>query len=74
MSTTEPNDIDLLMSKDPLDMSEADLDAIIAYNRNQRAARESGGSRKARKDSASPPLDLAKLGLKITKPKVERRM
>lgn len=70
---TEPNDIDLLMSKDPLEMSKLDLDTIIAYNRNQRALREAGG-RKSRKDSSSPPLDLEKLGLKIAKPKVERRM
>lgn len=72
--TNTPNDIDLLMSKDPLDMSKLDLDTIIAYNRNQRAAREAGGSRKSRKSSDSQPLNLAKLGLAVTKPKVERRM
>jgi hypothetical protein len=73
--TNTPNDIDLLMSADPLDMSDADIDAIIAYNRNQRAKREAapGGKGRAKKDTAGPALDLAKLGLKVTKPGVERR-
>lgn len=71
--TNTTNDIDLLMSKDPLEMSKLDLDTIIAYNRNQRAAREAGGRSRTKKDSG-PPLDLEKLGLKIAKPKVERRM
>jgi len=76
MTTNEPsNDIDLLMSKDPLDMSDLDIDAIIAYNRNQRAVKEAGGTRKARKAAGpSDKLDLGKLGLKPIAPKITRRI
>lgn len=67
------NDIDFLMSKQP-PWSDAELDAIIAYNRNSRAAKEASGRGSRAKKDAGPPLDLEKLGLKITKPKVERRL
>ena len=70
---TPTNDIDLLMSKDPLDMSSLDIDAIIAYNRNQRAAKEAGGTRASRKSPAEK-LDLGKLGLKPVVPKITRRI
>ena len=70
---TPTNDIDLLMSKDPLDMSSLDIDAIIAYNRNQRAAKEAGGTRASRKSSTpAEKLDLGKLGLKPVVPKITR--
>lgn len=36
------NDLDLLMSRDPLDLSDQDLAAIIAYHRAQRARRAAG--------------------------------
>ncbi len=36
------NDLDELMSRDPCDLSSADIDAIIAYHRAQRARRASG--------------------------------
>lgn len=72
--SNEPNDIDLLMSRDPTEMTDADIDAIIAYNRNQRAARETGTTRKARKSADGPALDLTKLGLKVAGPKINRRI
>jgi hypothetical protein len=69
------NDIDTIMSLDPLDMSKADLDVIIAYHRNQRAAKEAGGGRRAKKDSGpSTKIDLEKLGLKPAAPKLVRRI
>lgn len=39
--TTE-NTIDLLMDKDPLDMTGADIDDIIKYERKQRVMYEAG--------------------------------
>lgn len=36
------NDLDDLMSRDPLDLSSQDIDTIIAYHRNQRSRRASG--------------------------------
>lgn len=38
----EPNTIDELMDRDPLELTEQDLDAIIAYQRKQRARYEAG--------------------------------
>ena len=56
------NEIDLLMDLDPMSMSDANIDDIIAYHRNNRANAEAGIKPK----KASGPkqtLDLAKLGL-----------
>lgn len=63
-----PSDLDELMSRDPLQMTRDDIDAIIAYQRNARAMREGApkGSRKrtdlVEHDNAKP-IDLAALGL-----------
>lgn len=74
--TDQTNDIDLLMSLDPLEYSKQDIDIIIAYHRNQRAMRESGVKRgKAKKDTGpKTSIDLEKLGLKPTAPKLIRRI
>lgn len=73
---SEANDIDLLMSLDPLQLSEQDLKAIIAYHRNQRALRESGarGSRAKKDTGPTAKIDLADLGLKPAAPKLVRRV
>ena len=59
-------DLDELMSKDPLELSTQDIDAIIAYQRKNRALREAGV--KVKKGTvegpAKPKLTLASLGLK----------
>jgi hypothetical protein len=72
--TTEPiNDIDFLMSLDPLELSKQDIDIIIAYHRNQRALREKGV--KPKKDKGlSTAIDLIALGLKPAAPKINRRV
>lgn len=63
-----PSELDEIMSRDPLQMSKDDIDAIIAYQRQARAAREApvGGRRKkadlVEHDNAKP-IDLAALGL-----------
>lgn len=36
------SDVDLLMDLDPLSLSDADIDAIIAYHRNIRAKKAAG--------------------------------
>lgn len=69
----EINDIDLLMSLDPLELSKQDIDVIVAYHRNQRALREAG--KKPKKDSGPKTvLDLTKLGLRPAAPKINRRV
>jgi len=72
---SDQNDIDLLMSLDPLQLTKMDLDAIIAYHRNQRALRESGarGAKPKKDQGPSVALDLEKLGLKPATPKINRR-
>lgn len=56
------NDIDLLMSIDPLDLTKSDLSAIILYHRNLRAEREAGKGRAARaKVNPATKLDVAAL-------------
>lgn len=59
-----PNDLDELMSRDPIELSKQDIDTIIAYHRKQRARRASG--EKPSKDTAGPRIDLSKIvaGLK----------
>lgn len=61
-----PSELDILMSKPPLDCIPSDIDAIIAYQRQNRARKAEGGgrSRKAQVDTGPKQvLDLAALGL-----------
>ncbi len=64
-----PSELDELMSRDPLDLSAADIDSIIAYQRQQRAKRETGSNGRAKKPKpeATGTIDLAAL-LKATAP------
>lgn len=55
------NNIDLLMSQDPLSLSAQDIDQIIAYQRKARASAESGV--KVKKGDAAPKVDLVAQGL-----------
>lgn len=70
------NDLDELMSLDPLDMTKDNIDAIIQYHRNARARAQekakTGGKRgaKALLDTvAKPKVDLRALGLIKDEPK-----
>jgi hypothetical protein len=63
-----PSELDELMSRDPLDLSEQDVDKIIAVQRQARAAREApAGGRRRKSDLVehdnAKPIDLAALGL-----------
>ncbi len=40
-----PSELDELISRDPLSLSAQDIDAIIQFQRQQRAKREAGGGR-----------------------------
>lgn len=66
-----PSELDELMSRDPLQMTKSDIDAIIAYQRNARAQREAPAGGRRRKsdltDMTDKPIDLAALGL-VAKP------
>ena len=69
------NDIDWLMSLDPLEWKTdgPEITATIAYHRNQRAMREAG--KKPKKDTGpKTTLDLTKLGLRPAAPKINRRV
>lgn len=60
------NEIDLLMDLDPLEMTSANIDQIIAYHRQNRANAEAGI--KPKKDSGPKvKIDLQALGLSAAK-------
>ncbi len=62
-----PTDLNVLMSLDPLDLTQQDLDQIIAYQRKQRANREVGvKTRKSKGDG--PTLDIKSLLGQMAKP------
>lgn len=63
MTDEPPNDLDYLMSIDPLSLTKPDLDAIIRYHRNLRAEREAGKGKAARRTAVGtgPKLDISKL-------------
>ena len=67
MTDEPPTDLTALMSLDPLDLSTTpgtegrrNLDAIIAYQRKQRLARE-GGAKTKRATSNAPAVDIKAL-------------
>lgn len=72
-----PNDLDTIMSLDPLDLTTEDIDAIILYHRNRRAKLAEGGkSARPKKDKGpSVEIDLVKLGLKkLDQPLARRKL
>jgi len=66
-----PNEIDLLMSLDPLELSAQNIDEIILYMRKQRLAYDSGVKPK-RATTAEVP-SLAQLGLQEKAKEIKRR-
>lgn len=70
------NEIDELMSLDPLEMSARNIDDIIAYHRRNRANAEAGIKPK-KETGPKMTLDLAALGLSkpvATAPPMKRRV
>lgn len=68
------NEIDELMDKDPLELSAQDLDAIIAYQRKQKANFDAGI--KPTKGGSDGPvkIDLVALGLAKAPEVIKRRI
>lgn len=67
-----PSELDELMSRDPLDLSAADIDSIIAYHRDLRAKKAAGEIRtsRSRKAPTEPSgIDLKSLVLGVSIPK-----
>lgn len=66
-----PSELDELMSRDPLDLSSQDIDAIIAYHRDLRAKKAAGEVRSSRSrkgaDAPTSGIDLVALvqGVKV---------
>lgn len=64
------SDLDELMTKDPLDLSDQDIEAIIAHHRNIRAKRASGEKPTKSKIDISSILNKVKPKEEV---KIERR-
>ena len=67
--------LDELMSRDPLELTNIDLDKIIAYQRAQRAKVEAGVKMPRAKPASGGKSLIDQLGItsKPTGPKIERR-
>lgn len=67
-----PSELDELMSRDPLDLSSADIDSIIAYHRDLRAKKAVGEFKtsRSRKAATEPSgIDLVALVQGVSIPK-----
>ena len=63
-----PSELDELISRDPLELSAQDIDKIIAFQRQARARRESGGrTRKADAEATRAGTKAADLVSLVTK-------
>lgn len=62
-------ELDDLMNLDPLELSEQDIDDIIAYQRKARGEHDDG---KKSTKTQGPRIDLAELGL-VAKPEPMKR-
>ena len=60
MTDEAPTDLNVLMSLDPLNLTRQDRNAIVTYQRKQRAAREAGGKTKRVKEG-TPSIDIKAL-------------
>lgn len=75
MSDLSPSDLDELMSRDPMDLSSADIDKIIEFHRKARTRRASG--EKPAKPAAAAGLDISAITNKLigtAAPKITRRI
>lgn len=66
------NEIDLLMDLDPLEMTTANIEALIAHHRKNRANSEAGIKPKKER-GPEKKIDLLSLGLGRPKPQMVRR-
>lgn len=56
---SEPIDLDQLMNRDPLELTDTDLDGIISFLRAQRANYAQGENKKAGRKDAKPVVNLS---------------
>jgi hypothetical protein len=63
-------DLDMLMNEDPLNLSDQDIDDIIAYQRKARGEFDDG---KKSKKADGPKVDLVALGLVKAQEPMKRR-
>ena len=67
-----PNEVDLLMDLDPLELSAQNIDSIITYHRKMRQNHEAGV--KPKKESGpKQKIDLAEIGLEKAPAVMNRR-
>lgn len=69
-----PSELDELMARDPLDLSSADIDSIIAYHRDLRAKKAAGEFKtpRGRKAATEPSgIDLVALVQGVSIPKAQ---
>lgn len=69
------NELDILMDRDPTDLSSQDIDSIILYHRKMRASFEAGiKPKRAGHEAAKASLDkvVEKLTQKVDGPKMRR--
>lgn len=76
---TEPveNTLDMIMDRDPCELSSADLDAIIAYQRKYRANLEAGGAKPKRTTAAAKgavKIDISALVKAVAPPTAPNTM
>lgn len=70
---TDTTDLDELMSRDPLELTNDDIEALITQQRKYRASREAGIKPTRKPTASAPPIDLKKLGLVKEAEPVKRR-
>lgn len=76
MTVQSASSIDVLMSLDPLEMSNQDLDAIIAYQRKAKANFDLGIKPKKGANAEGKTIDLSQVISNITgaQPKVQGKV
>lgn len=61
MPTEQENTLDMIMDRDPVELSDQDLDAIIGYQRKYRANLEAGGPKTKRTAKPGVKIDISAL-------------
>lgn len=68
------NDIDILMSEDPLNLTKEDIDSIITFHRQRRHDFEGGVKPKPERNKPQVKISLQDLGLLPPPEPIKRRI
>jgi hypothetical protein len=68
MTEDDFSDLDILMSQDPLSLSDQEIERIIAYQRKMRVQREAGVRTRKPREAAPSKLDISALLASPAKP------